>query len=172
MAKRGRKSKTAPAKRATAGKRGPPKKPSALLKQRGTFRSDRHSDDLEPVTPPNLPAAPAHLTDSEKRTWNEVGGKLAAIGLCSDLDAIALEVLVSSYCGMTDAAAELASGDLVVTVGQNETPMANPLVGVVAKQLATLKWCLTQFGMTPSARTSISLPEKPKEDPMAKLLGK
>ena len=167
--KRGRKSKAAP-KKATSGKRGPPKKPAALLKQRGTFRKDRHSDDLDLVTPPNLPAAPTHLNAAEKRKWNDVGAKLVAIGLCSELDAIALELLVRSYCGMTEAAHTLASGDLVIEVGEAGIPMPNPLIGIIGKQLQTLKWCLTQFGMTPSARTSIRLPEPQKEDPMAVLL--
>lgn len=170
--KRGRKSKAAAPKKPTSGKRGPPKKPAALLKQRGTFRKDRHSDDLEALAPPNLPAAPAHLSSAEKTKWREVGTKLAKLGICSDLDAIALELLVSSYCGMTDAAAELARGDLVIEVGESGVPMPNPLVGIIGKHNQLLKWCLTQFGMTPSARTSIRLPEKTKEDPMATLLGK
>lgn len=169
--KRGRKSKSPP-KKPSSGKRGPPKKPAALLKRRGTFRKDRHSDDLEPVTPPNLPAPPSHLTETERAKWNEVGSQLVKLGICSDLDAMALELLIRSYCGMCDAADELADGDLVVEVGESCTPMANPLVGIVAKQLATLKWCLTQFGMTPSSRTSIRLPETQQIDPMQALLAK
>ena len=168
--KKGRKSLGATKKPIGVGKRGPAKKPSAVLKKRGTFRRDRHSDDLEPATPPNLPAAPQHLTDAERAKWHEVGSKLVALGICSDLDGIALELLVTSYCGMVEATQELAHADLVVEVGESGCPMANPLVGIVGKRQQMLKWCLTQFGMTASSRTSIRLPEPQKIDPMQALL--
>lgn len=154
------------------GKRGPPKKPSSVLKSRKTFRRDRHSDDLEAVANANLPKPPSHLSAAQRKQWHEIGQQLHKVGLCSDLDAICLELLVRSYCEMNNAQNRLSSGDLVLEVGDGGALQANPLVGVIAKHLATLKWCLTQFGMTPSARTGIRLPEPKKMDPMERLLNK
>lgn len=154
------------------GKRGPAKKPVAVHKQRGTFRKDRHNDAVDSELPPSLPDPPAHFTDDQKKIWNEVGKKLAQRGLMTELDAQAFELLVGSYLGMRQAQDELNDSDLIIYVGEMGTPVANPLVNIISKNTALLKWCLTQFGCTPSARTGITpaRTKTAKVDPMAALL--
>ena len=154
------------------GKRGPGKTPSAILKGRGTFRADRHHDDADIELGPSLPEPPIHFTADQVEVWNAVGSKLAARGLMTELDSQAFELLVSAYCGMLSAQEEWSRSDLIVYVGETMVPMANPLVGIIAKQTALLKWCLTQFGATPSARTGINPAKKHEKsvDPMAALL--
>ena len=155
------------------GRRGPPKTPVSTLRARGTFRADRHHDEIDSELPPCLPSAPPHFTDEQIAIWNEVGAKLAARGLMTELDAQAFELLIGSYVGMQEAQSELARSDLIVYVGEQMTPVANPLVGIISKNTALLKWCLTQFGCTPSARTGITPAKREVKsvDPMAALLG-
>ncbi|WP_029247125.1 phage terminase small subunit P27 family [Schlesneria paludicola] len=154
------------------GKRGPGKTPVATLKQRGTFRADRHSDEVDEQLGPSLPDPPPHFDAEQIELWNKIGGKLAARGLMTDLDAQAFELLIASYVGMLQAQDALAADDLIVYVGEQSTPMANPLVNIIAKNTAMLKWCLTQFGCTPSARTGITPAKRVEKtiDPMAALL--
>ena len=154
-------------------KRGPPKTPAAMLKDRGTFRKDRHSDDVDQAAKVAVPKPPEHLTDRAKEAWRKLGPKLAKVGLLTELDGMGMEVLCQAYADTVDVAQKLGEESLVVTVGENNTPMANPLVGIVAKNLATLKWALTQFGLTPAARTGIRTGGGKKEaaDPMEGLLG-
>ena len=139
---------------------------------RGTFRKDRHSDEVDAQLEPSLPDPPAHFSDDEVAIWNEVGQKLAAKGLMTELDAAAFELLVGSYVGMRQAQEQLSESSLIVYVGEQGTPIANPLVGIIAKHTALLKWTLTQFGCTPSARAGVKPAERKKTivDPMAALL--
>jgi len=155
------------------GSRGPAKTPVAVLKARGTYRSDRHSDEIDSDLPPSLPDPPEHFTDEQQTLWRDIGGQLAARGLMTDLDGPAFELLIGAYVGMVQAQKELANDSLIVYVGELQTPMANPLIHVIQKSTTLLKWALCQFGCTPSSRTGI-VPAKrvPKTiDPMLALLG-
>ena len=155
-------------------KRGPSKTPAAVLKERGTFRKDRHHDAaIDSDLKPKLPSPPEHFDEVMQSLWYDLGQKLADRGLMTELDAQAFELLVGSYFAMRQSQEQLANEELVMFVGENGTPMANPLVGIQAKYLATLKWCLTQFGCTPSARTGVKTEKKALGiDPMAALLGR
>jgi len=154
------------------GRRGPPKTPAAVLKCRQTFRKDRHSDDVDASVKAAMPQPPAHLDETARAAWKKLGPKLVKAGLLTELDGMGMEVLCQAYSGTVDTTRLLAEGELIVYVGENATPMANPLVGIIAKNLATLKWALTQFGLTPASRTGIRT-GKDKDapaDPMAALM--
>lgn len=155
------------------GRRGPPKTPAKTLKSRGTFRKDRHSDDVEKTAKPKLPACPKHLSERAKSLWKVLGPKLVKHGLLTELDAISFEVLCSSYAGTVEAAEKLMPDELVVYVGESGTPVANPLVGIIAKNLATLKWSISQYGLSPAARTGIrtQATKSAQLDEMEELLG-
>ena len=156
------------------GRRGPAKTPVAELKKRGTYRKDRHSDAVDSELVPCLPAPPVHFDEDQKAVWNDIGQRLADKGLMTELDAQAFELLIGSYFGMREAQQQLSASDLIVYVGEQGTPIANPLVHIIANNTAMLKWCLTQFGCTPSARTGITpASHKVKSvDPMSALLAK
>ncbi|MBS0205686.1 MAG: phage terminase small subunit P27 family [Planctomycetes bacterium] len=153
------------------GRRGPPKKPVAVHKRNGTFRGDRHSDDVESQLEPRLPDPPEHFDDDQRALWTRIGEQLAKRGLLTELDGMAFELLVSSYMAMHANCRELESQDLVYFT-ESGAPVVNPLVGVITKNTALLKWCLREFGCTPSARTGIHVakPDKKAFDPMAALL--
>lgn len=153
------------------GRRGPPKTPTATLKARGTFRGDRHSDDVDSQLENKVPPPPQHFDDDQKALWQKVGEKLASKGLLTELDGMAFELLISSYLGMQDMTNKLSDEDLVY-ITESGAPIVNPLVGVIAKHIGLLKWTLREFGCTPSARTGIRIdkPEKKKVDPMSLLL--
>jgi P27 family predicted phage terminase small subunit len=154
------------------GRRGPAKTPIAELKKRGTFRKDRHNDKVDSQLVPCLPAPPPHFDHDQKAVWHDIGQRLADKGLMTELDAQAFELLVGSYFGMREAQDQLSASDLIVYVGEQGTPIANPLVHIIAKNASMLKWCLTQFGCTPSSRTGITPArhEVKSVDPMAALL--
>lgn len=156
------------------GKRGPPKSPVSKLKARGTYRRDRHSDDIDKRLVPALPAAPAHFDSAAKKTWQRIGQTFAKHGLLTELDALAFELLVTSYQSVLDTAKQLGREELVYFVGESGAPVPNPLVGINAKSVATLKWALTQFGATPAARTGIKISNSKPEtlDPMQELLSR
>lgn len=155
------------------GKRGPPKTPATSLKQRGTFRADRHSDDVDKTAQPVLLRPPAHLNAKTKAVWRALAPKLKKHGLLTELDAISFEVLCQSYSDTIAAAGQLTPDQLIVYVGEQKTPMANPLVGIIGKNLATLKWAIQQYGLSPAARTGIRTAsvKADEADRMEELLG-
>ena len=155
------------------GRRGPPKTPANVLKKRQTFRRDRHSDDVDKTAKAAIPKAPAHLTAKAKAVWKSLAPKLKRHGLLTELDGISLEVLCTSYADTIAAAAALQPDALVVYVGESMTPMANPLVGIIGKNLATLKWAIAQYGLSPAARTGIRTAKRDAADvdPMDEILG-
>lgn len=54
---------------------GRPRKPTAMKVVQGTFRADRHGDELatgEPKAPNDWPAAPKHLTERERVYWQQL----------------------------------------------------------------------------------------------------
>lgn len=154
------------------GRRGPPKTPTNTLKQRGTFRRDRHGDEVDIELAPSLPDPPEHFDDEQRELWNSIGTRLKDRGLMTELDAQAFELLIGAYVGMRQAQDALSNDSLIVYVGESGTPIANPLVNIISKHVATVKWCLTQFGCTPSARNGVKPVERKKQttDPMAALL--
>jgi P27 family predicted phage terminase small subunit len=154
------------------GRRGPGKKPVATHKAQGTFRADRHSDDVDSQLESKVPPPPEHFDGEQRELWQKLGEKLASKGLLTELDAIAFELLVGSFVGMRKTASELDGEDLVYLTDSG-APIVNPRVGVIAKHTALLKWALREFGCTPSARTGIKVEKarQPIADPMAQLLG-
>lgn len=155
------------------GRRGPPKTPATVLKQRKTFRGDRHSDDVEKTAKAVIPKAPTHLSAKARAVWKVLAPKLKRCGLLTELDGISFEVLCTSYADTVAAAKKLTPDELVVYVGESMTPMANPLVGIISKNLATLKWAIAQYGLSPAARTGIRTAKQAAADtdPMDDLLG-
>lgn len=142
------------------GRRGPPKTPTAIKDARQTMRKDRDTPDAAHGLKPVCPPPPAHLSVRAKAAWRTIGPKLAKYGLMTELDAIALEVLCTAYAETLTAAGQLKTKDLVILAGQNGTPMANPLVGIIGKNLTTLRWALGRFGMTPADRSGIKASNK------------
>jgi P27 family predicted phage terminase small subunit len=149
-----------------------PKTPSKILKAKGTFRKDRHSDDLDAVAVPALPPAPDHLTQQQQALWDKIGQQLVDAGLLTNFDAQAFESLIKTYSELIAFEQQLGDvPDLVVPVGENGAMMAHPLVGLIHKWRTLLMRHLTQFGLTPSARTGIKLQQAQSEtDPMAALI--
>lgn len=153
------------------GRRGPPKTPAAIKSRRGTARKDRDTHDSERGLAAVIPEPPPHLSEKARERWAELAPKLARYDLLTELDSMALEVLCEAYAETVSTTEKLHDSELIVFVGENATPMANPLVGVISKNLATLKWAMVQFGLTPAARNAIK-PPKAKEvvDEMGSLL--
>lgn len=140
--------------------RGRKAQPVSVLKMKGTFRQHRHSGgaELEAKLSHVAPEPPSHLSDDDKAEWKRTAEQLAGLGLCTKLDGLALEMLVTSYRGFREATAMLEEqGPLLECATSSGALKPNPVLKVLDLRLATLKWCLTQFGMTPSSRSSLNL---------------
>jgi P27 family predicted phage terminase small subunit len=154
----------------TAGKmtKGMQPVPAAVAKLRGTWRADRHAHGVT-LEASRIPDAPDEMTEREKKHWQSMRERLEAAGLAAAIDLEAFTALVEAFAAWETATRELRGKPLLIE-DRHGVPRANPLISVCESRFNTLKWCLTQFGMTPSSRTGIRAVEKTAApDPMAAL---
>lgn len=123
--------------------KGRPRKPTKLLKEKGTFRADRHAAraDLGPLD--GAPVRPAGLTHEEAKAWDMIVAGLP-VGILAGVDSLALESCCKVYAASMVA---YSTGDLV---------------SFVKLDAAFCRWC-SRFGITPTDRAKLNAPEK-KED--------
>lgn len=141
--------------------------PTQLKILRGTARKDRLNN--EPKGKLTVTGAPYWLKDKKaKHAWKELEKMLGPIGVLTDLDRMALEPLVITYSQWREAC-DKASIEVEYT--ENGYPIPNPYLQIQMKLQEKLLKLLVEFGLTPSSRSRINLPEEPEEEnPLEKML--
>jgi P27 family predicted phage terminase small subunit len=155
-------------------KPGPKPKPTKLQVLRGNpgKKSKKQLEEADAIKPPVLDETmtpPDYLDDEAVREWNRVAPILIELGLMTEVDTPALAIYCGAYARYTQAARQLNKEKLVTTYKTGATAQ-NTLIGVMNTAAKTMKEFMVEFGMTPSARTRIKLPEKPKPDARASAL--
>ena len=138
------------------GKRGPPKTPTAILKQRGSWRADTRSD--EPQFDAGIPAPPAHLDAVAKKKWNETTPLLLKAGVLTKADADSLAIYCDTFSQYLRAKKVLEKEGDVYQGGKRAE------VAIVEKCRETMLRFLREFGMTPASRSNVKVDTK-AEDP-------
>lgn len=152
------------------GARGPKPTPAAILKQRGTFRADRHSDSAKPT---GKPRCPKWLNKDAAKEFRRIVKLLDTMGLLGAADENALARYASTWVRWRQALQMIEKGGEVV-VYKDETgkvkavqPSAfNSIARSLAEELSRLEQA---FGMTPSARSRIDVAmPQPAPEPQGK----
>lgn len=127
----------------------------------------------EPKPRTKAPTCPAHLDAKSKLVWKKLSTLLRGMGVLTEADGLALERLVDCYADIL-ACKELIERDkrTYKTVDQNGNTLIknNPAVNQLRAADAQFKSYLVEFGLTPAARTKVTveLPDgDKKEDPLA-----
>jgi len=76
--------------------------------------------------------------------------------LLESLDAVAFGMLCDAYGGYLRIREELACEQLVLLSGDSNYPTANPLCALMRSQTKGLRELLSDFGLTPASRTSLT----------------
>lgn len=145
------------------GNRGPARTPTRVLQLRGTHRKDRHGDpasevDFPPLT--ELPPAPTVFDAMARFEWERIGPELIEKKLLTSPDLAAFTL----YCLNVSRvlACEKVIGERGLTI---TTPagfeQARPEVAIARQCGAEVRKFAQEFGLTPSARTRVKVPEKP-----------
>ena len=130
----------------------PPRKPIALHRRDGTFRSDRHGQSMDPHFAPGLPEYPAWLARTERTIFAHLVDQLSAVpGLLTPIDSI-------SIAALAHAAKEYH------TVAQSGD---SKRLDAADKQL---RYWLSRFGMTPADRASFLVPIAPPSSGLSDLM--
>lgn len=124
---------------------GVPKMPTAIRKLHGTDKRNKHREVPNQVEVVNgIGEAPDHLSEDGKKIWDEIVG-LMFQGVLGETDRLALEIMCN----------------LVYRFRFSQVD--EDVSGLTGAELSRLTGLLSEFGMTPSARTKISVPkQKPK----------
>lgn len=123
----------------------------------------------EPKPEPVRPSCPSWLAKEAKREWRRIAAELEALGLLTRVDRAALAAYCQCYARWVAAEAALRRPDgsmTLTTTTDKGNIIQHPAVGIANKAMAEMRAFLSEFGMTPAARTRINA--KPLEDKGAK----
>lgn len=140
-------------------KRGPKEKPTRLKLLTG---SRQPINQQEPRPEVGLPRCPRRFTPEQRKLWSVYAKQLTACKIATQLDATALELLIDQHAAYHKATAEVQRTGLVwLEKGDGSIPKFAYSPYWVQQQRAfkQLVAMLREFGMTPSARSSIKAAE-------------
>jgi P27 family predicted phage terminase small subunit len=152
---------------------GPPKKPTKLKLLQGTFRKDRAPGN-EPKPEPAIPPVPEQLSPQAKVEWTRISKELSTLGLLTRIDRAALAAYCEAWSDWLDASQRCrtkagkdlkviktgervkygADGKVIERSGGNF--IENPYYSIKKRSAELMHKFLTEFGMTPAARSRIN----------------
>jgi len=138
---------------------GPRRQPNALKKLKGNPHQHTLVPEPKVEYPEGIPAPPEDLPENAGSEWVRVAKILHGAKLLAKIDLSAFEM----YCRIYDR--WIQAERMVVKVGliiktPNGYPIQNPLLTVINASLTQMRNFLCEFGMTPSARSRIHIPEE------------
>ncbi len=146
------------------GGKGPPKTPTNILKTRGSWRANTRK--AEPTPAPGRPTRPAWLKGVAAKKWAELVPQLDDMGVLTKIDGTALSRYCALWARWRDAEDWIAeNSDVVEWVDKQGVPGArlHPKARVASDLATHLHRLEAQFGLTPSARASLTVQPKPAE---------
>lgn len=146
------------------GRRGPPAKPPELKLIEGNPGHQRINQD-RPKPAPLIPSCPRWLGAAAKREWRRASKELEKLGLISRIDLAAFAAYCQALADFEHCQRVLDTPDedgvvrLTITTKSGYS-QPKPEVAIKKQAWATIKSFCTEFGMTPSARGTMSLPKR------------
>ena len=150
---------------------GRKRKPTALKKLEGN-PGKRPLSQNEPQPDPTMPKCPWWLDYHARKEWGRVCPELHRLGLLTIVDRTALAGYCMAYSRWLRAERELLKGFTYQYIDKDfQTKRTNkPEVAIARDALNQVRAFCTEFGLTPSSRTRISIKEGGSGDPLDKLL--
>lgn len=149
------------------GTRGPAPKPTAVKALEGN-PGKRPINKREPRPVGSL-VRPKHLTGEAAREWDRAVGAMPD-GVYTPADAPALAVYCEAWV-IYRAGLALLDEEGMMSTGSHEQPVAHPVLAVIARQAEIILRATDRLGMTPTARTRLTVPEPPEQGKFGGLLG-
>lgn len=147
------------------GARGPRPTPTEVLRLRGSWRADLNRG--EPKPPPGPPERPDWLDDEAAAVWDQLVPQLESMRVLTSIDGMALARYCVLWTHWRRAALFVDKYGTSYTIkdgNQRVKAIAQfPEVAQVHKLSTALGRLEAEFGMTPSARSRISVQVQPPE---------
>ena len=145
--------------------------PSHLKVVRGTKRKDRGAQN-EPEPGRSRPSAPEHMSERGREAWGYVVGLLDRMGVLTEADALAVELLCearSDWLSARDVIRDHGGETYTTEAGLIKAHPAVAMRNDAARRLQSL---LAEFGCTPSSRSKVNAKDQDGEaDPAAEFFG-
>lgn len=128
-------------------------KPTAVKELAGN-PGKRPLNRAEPKPPASSARAPRGLGEEAARFWRRYAPVLSELGVLTQVDEPALHMAAEHFEVALRAARQLHDEELVLE--GRDGPRKNPLAQILRDNSSALKGWLTEFGMTPAARSKVS----------------
>ena len=115
----------------------------------------------QPKAPSGVPAPPSFLGREGKAEWRRVVKQLVDLGLYTELDRSAFAAYCQSWDTWRQANKSLATNGMIVRTPNGQR--RSPYLAIADRALAHIRAFLIEFGMTPAARSRVSV-EPPPDD--------
>ena len=138
------------------GTRGPAPKPTVVKMLQGN-PGKRALPKGEPKPGAGrLPSAPRWLSDEAKREWKRIAPRLHAVGLLTEVDGTALGLLCEAFAQYVTAKA-VVDREGMLLMSEKGNAYQHPAAGLMTQARGELMKWAREFGMTPAARSRISV---------------
>lgn len=149
---------------------GRPAKPTALKELAGN-PGKRRLNKNEPKPRQKKPSCPKHLTGEARREWNRMSKQLFDLGLLTEVDRAALAGYCQLWARWVEAEEEMRRPTFrMVTTTDNGYPVVSPWMGIASQAMKQMLRFLTEFGMTPAARSRVTVATEEEADPYEEFL--
>ena len=144
-------------------------KPTNLKRLAGN-PGHRPLNEHEPQSQAASTRAPrGRLPVEGKRLWRYLAPRLAELGLLTEMDTTALEMMCLHYATAVQAE-RLIRREGLVTTGVRGGLVKHPAVQILRDSSTAFRQYAEQFGLTPSSRARIELPMPDEPDELERLL--
>jgi len=119
---------------------------------------------------PGGPECPDWLDDEAKAEWQRVSAELQGMGLLSTADRAALAVYCTAWSRWVNAEAQVRKFGAIVKSPEKGFPMKSPYLSIADQAMETMRKLMVEFGLTPSSRSRIRVPDGDAEDELDRFL--
>lgn len=151
-----------------------PRTPTNLKVLRGTDRKDRANPAEPKPAELALDAEPPdwlELSDLARTAWADIAPILRRMKVLTEADAVGLALLCDALAGYVTASRVVREeGAVYWTEGRSPMRRAHPAVAIAAENSKFAKALLSEFGLTPAARSRVSSVGGGQKDPLDKWL--
>src|SRR4030095_1441274 len=151
------------ARQSTSNRRGRKPKPS-LIKLLDGNPGKRPVNEREPPNLEGMPEPPEGLDGEAQAEWARVVMDLQDMGLLSRADRPALAAYCTAWSRWVEAEGMVKKYGAIVTTREKKFPMKSPYLSIADQAMETMRKLLVEFGLTPSSRSRIKVPDSEAGD--------
>ena len=131
----------------------------------------RRMNDREPVPPSQIPECPDWLNATARQEWDRMSQILHGMGLLTTADRSALAAYCVAYARWVQAEQQVQKYGTIVKSPDKGFPMKSPYLTVADQALEAMRKLMVEFGLTPSSRSRIKLPDLPGQSEFDQFVG-